>query len=73
MRVITFLFTYILFIISSLASPLQLGYGNNLHKETHFTQTDIIYGFQVVFITLQRQMPTGQEGLVELLEKISVV
>jgi len=27
MRVITFLFTYILFIISSLASPLQLGYG----------------------------------------------
>ena len=42
MRVITFLFTYILFIISSLASPLQLGYGKNPHKETHFTQTYII-------------------------------
>jgi len=27
MRVITFLFTFSLFIISSLASPLQLGYG----------------------------------------------
>merc|ERR1719468_277435 len=27
----------------------------------------------VVSITLQRQMPTGQEGLVEFLEKISVV
>ena len=29
MRVITFLFTFILFIISSLASPLQLGYGKH--------------------------------------------
>ena len=36
MRIITVLFTTLLLIISSLASPLQLGYGKNVYTETVF-------------------------------------
>ena len=48
MRVITFFFTFTLFIISSLASPLQLGYGKHVFLQ------NLSFNLRFLSVTLHR-------------------